>query len=348
MGCVPSNSNDKGKNKSIDAELNRLHREQHGKVKLLLLGTGESGKSTIFKQMKILYGEPDTDEDRAMYTTVIYSNTLSGMKELVHMVEEWGLISECQCPQHIELLKSLPESSRIDITIGTAIKELWADDAIQKVWKRRTEFQVIESFRYFFDNIDKIMDPEYLATHNDFLFTRVRTSGVVTNTYLISGVKFEMYDVGGQRNERRKWIHCFSDVTSVIFVAALSEYDQVLFEDSNINRMKEALELFDEICRLDYFKHSAFILFLNKYDLFLEKLSTNPINNVPHWIDYTGGADPVNARNYFRDQFFKRNKDSKRTIYFHITTATDTSNIQFVFEACKEIILERNIDDSGF
>jgi hypothetical protein len=56
-----------------------------------------------------------------------------------------------------------------------------------------------------------------------------------------------MYDVGGQRNERKKWIHCFDDVTAVIFVASLSEYDQVLYEDNTVNRMDEAVTLFADI-----------------------------------------------------------------------------------------------------
>lgn len=42
-----------------------------------------------------------------------------------------------------------------------------------------------------------------------------------------------MVDVGGQRSERRKWIHCFESVTSIIFLVALSEYDQVLAECDN-------------------------------------------------------------------------------------------------------------------
>ncbi len=66
--------------------------------------------------------------------------------------------------------------------------------------------------------------------------------------YDIDGSPFEIYDVGGQRNERKKWIHCFDDVTALIFVAALSEYDQTLFEDSTTNRLLEAVELFGEIC----------------------------------------------------------------------------------------------------
>lgn len=42
-----------------------------------------------------------------------------------------------------------------------------------------------------------------------------------------------MFDVGGQRSERKKWIHCFENVTSIIFCVALSEYDQVLLEESS-------------------------------------------------------------------------------------------------------------------
>ena len=114
------------------------------------------------------------------------------------------------------------------------------------------------------------------------MYSRVRTSGIVTERYNIDGTTFEMYDVGGQRNERKKWIHCFEGtyvraffctidsmiscktiffilnfrnpqsslirysesfflffvgVTAVIFVAAISEYDQKLFEDASTNRM---------------------------------------------------------------------------------------------------------------
>jgi hypothetical protein len=50
----------------------------------------------------------------------------------------------------------------------------------------------------------------------------------------VAGLIFpSMFDVGGQRSERKKWIHCFENVTSIIFCVALSEYDQVLLEESN-------------------------------------------------------------------------------------------------------------------
>ena len=55
----------------------------------------------------------------------------------------------------------------------------------------------------------------------------VRTTGIVQQNFQIKDRKYTMFDVGGQRNERRKWIHCFDNVTAVIFVTAISEYDQV-------------------------------------------------------------------------------------------------------------------------
>eukprot|EP00985_Skeletonema_marinoi_P023148 scaffold15166_cov73-Skeletonema_marinoi.AAC.1 len=143
---------------------------------------------------------------------------------------------------------TLDDQCDVNEDVGVAIKELWTDPGILLTWKRRSEYQIIESVKYYFNEIERIMKDNYVATQQDMLLARVRTSGIVTEKYVIDGVDFEMYDVGGQRNERKKWIHCFDDVTAVIFVAALSEYDQALFEDATTNRMVEAVDLFGDIC----------------------------------------------------------------------------------------------------
>ena len=94
----------------------------------------------------------------------------------------------------------------------------------------------------------------YLPSPQDILRARVRTTGIVQQNFKIAESQYTMFDVGGQRNERRKWIHCFDNVTAVIFVTAISEYDQMLYEDENTNRMEEALMLFDQILN-----HPSFI-----------------------------------------------------------------------------------------
>ncbi len=89
---------------------------------------------------------------------------------------------------------------------------------------------------------------------------------------MLKDLNFRVFDVGGQRSERKKWIHCFEDVTAIIFIVALSEYDQVLVEDETTNRMHESLRLFDSICNNKWFVNTSIILFLNKKDLFEEKI----------------------------------------------------------------------------
>ena len=182
----------------------------------------------------------------------------------------------------------------------------------------------------------------------DVLRSRVRTSGIVENTYTIEGVPFVMYDVGGQRNERKKWIHCFDDVTAIIFVAALSSYNQVLFEDHSQNRYVEALELFEEIVNSKWFTDTSFILFLNKRDLFAEKIKKTPIESCGEMFsDCTAGNNYEQGCQYMQGKFLERNRNSKKDVYVHITCATDTNNVAAVFNACKDIILKQSLKDAG-
>ena len=82
-----------------------------------------------------------------------------------------------------------------------------------------------------------------------------------------------MVDVGGQRNERKKWIHCFEGVTAVIFFVDTAAYNLTLLEDSRVNRLLESLALFEEICNCKYFTETPMILFLNKSDLLAKKIA---------------------------------------------------------------------------
>lgn len=354
MGCG-SSSNDKElstlkkKGKGIDNAMADQARQEAEKIKLLLLGAGESGKSTIFKQMKVIYGEIYSDGERKQQLPTIYSNVLQAIKVLAEQAVVFNLIGAIQCKAEFDMIRSLDENDAINITIGDAIKALWTDPGMKQCWDRRAEFQIIESVQYYFNKIDVIKMPDYLPDKDDILFSRVRTSGIVTERYIIDGTVFEMYDVGGQRNERKKWIHCFEGVTAVIFVAAISEYDQKLFEDASTNRMVEALDLFEDICNNAFFVKSSLILFLNKRDLFEEKIKTKNIRDYPSFVDYDGADGDYEAGcKFFVGKFMAKNKTPDRTIYNHITCATDTRNVKVVFDACKDIILRENLKQSGF
>jgi G-protein alpha subunit len=79
------------KSSGIDRDLDRARQQEEGKVKLLLLGAGESGKSTIFKQMRILHGSPRSDDDLRMYGVVIRSNIIVAMRKLCAHLRSLGL-----------------------------------------------------------------------------------------------------------------------------------------------------------------------------------------------------------------------------------------------------------------
>jgi guanine nucleotide-binding protein subunit alpha len=83
----------------------------------------------------------------------------------------------------------------------------------------------------FFHSLDRIFTPGWLPNNQDMLQARQQTTAIKETVFKIGDVNFKMMDVGGQRSERRKWIHCFEDVQCLLFMVALSGYDQSLLED---------------------------------------------------------------------------------------------------------------------
>jgi len=75
---------------------------------------------------------------------------------------------------------------------------------------------------------------DYVPTDQDILRSRVKTTGITEITFPVQDLIYKVFDVGGQRSERRKWIHCFENLNAVVFMVSLSEYDQVLREDESV------------------------------------------------------------------------------------------------------------------
>lgn len=348
--CSPTTDEEKF-DRDLTAKAKRDHAEAQKTIKLLLLGAGESGKSTIVKQMKIIYGNKSTDEEMLQYKPIVHGNVLNLMKNLVQNAETLQLMQFVEATESVDALLSVEEDNVILPNMEEHLDNIWKDPGIKKVWDRRSEFQVVESIAEFMNHLPRICAEDYMPTQQDILISRVRTSGILTESYQIDGNLFEMYDVGGQKNERKKWIHCFEDVTAVLFVVALSEYDQSLFEDASKNRMEDALELYDEHINTRYFEKSSVMLFLNKSDLFQEKVDKVPINNTPEFSDFVGCNEPGKSDYdagiaYFRSKFETLNQ--KKDFFCHVTCATDTNNVDRVFKVCKTVILKNNLKDSGF
>ncbi|PAV88222.1 hypothetical protein WR25_13120 [Diploscapter pachys] len=154
-----------------------------------------------------------------------------------------------------------------------------------------------------------------------------------------------LYDVGGQRSERRKWLFVFDNVDAIIFIVAVSEYDQVLKEDATTNRLYEAIELYRSIAASNYFIDTSIILFLNKKDLLEAKVGKVPIKN--YFKDYEGENTFEDGIRYFRRRFDRATVGRQKRPYFHITQATDTRQIEVVISCVLDAIIQENLKDTG-
>mmetsp|Transcript_5629 Transcript_5629/g.7341 ORF Transcript_5629/g.7341 Transcript_5629/m.7341 type:complete len:380 (-) Transcript_5629:1101-2240(-) len=364
--------------KQIDKELAKFHKLWEGKIKLLLLGAGESGKSTLFKQMKILYSEQQdfTQEERQYYRGIVHSNIINDLQILVKAASKHMNEVDAEDAANELLGWSANDLLLNDKAIGT-IEALWNDKSIMKMWEDRANVHVQDSLEYYMNNVKRISKGEaYVPTNDDILRSRVQTTEVTSMTFKIKKTDVDMYDVGGQRSFRHKWMHHFNNVTAVIFVAGISEYNQNLVEDSGMNRQDESIQLFRKQLESPHFKNIPIILFLNKKDLFREKLAKYAFKIVSgpeaRNVTYEGpecitDKDPPystlgddeefeacydGACTYLQEIYCdqQRDLDVARTaeIYCHLTNSTSSENIRFIMTSCTDILLKHALSVNGF
>ncbi|KAJ3429570.1 guanine nucleotide-binding protein g(o) subunit alpha [Anaeramoeba flamelloides] len=351
--CSGGSSEDKTankQNKKIDNMLKKLKNNIDEEIKILLLGAGESGKSTLFKQMKLLQDGNFDEDDFQTYKNIIRQNVITQMRVLILASDQLGV--PIQNTKDANVIREAKNHNEVwDEKFPQTLNTLWSDQGIQKTYDQRdTQFHLNDSSAYFFNNIERIGKTDYRPTQEDILNARVRTTGIDETEFALGDFKFTMVDVGGQRNERRKWIHCFEDVTSIIFVSSLCGYNQTLREDSSVNRMTESLNLFKEICSSPWFASSSMILFLNKTDLFKEKIKKVGINVC--FSDFTGGSDFEQSVQYIKNQFLEvikseENDQNEKNIYPFETCAINTKNIEYIFKSVSDTILQGVIAKSG-
>ena len=80
-----------------------------------------------------------------------------------------------------------------------------------------SKFYLMDSAGYFFSHVLRVGQPHYLPNVEDVLRARQKSVGISETRFTMGQLSIHMFDVGGQRSERKKWIHCFESVTSIIF-----------------------------------------------------------------------------------------------------------------------------------
>ena len=330
--------------------------------KLLLLGPGNSGKSTFFKQLLRIHGRGLSDLKKQYFAQsdmkrAIYDNILDQIRAVIIQCRTFEYKLNETEEEAISYIQNLPSDCEINREVANKIKILWSAENIKLSYEERTNLSIVDSSSYFFDEIDRISSIDYEPTERDILLVRTPTTGIISATFEINTNTFHIYDAGGQKCERSKWIHCFDNVTAVIFIASLSCFDQGLYESAYTNAMHETLNLWDEILNSRWFRPTSMILFLNKCDLFKKKLDekkkdlhicfdgnhqTNPFD------EYKGDNSYKNGIDFVKSQFVKMNKNPNgREIYAHVTCATDKDNVKKVFNDVQNIVVNTALQRGG-
>ncbi|RZF37881.1 hypothetical protein LSTR_LSTR009981 [Laodelphax striatellus] len=337
------------RSEQIDKQLGELARQQRNIIKILLLGAGESGKSTLVKQMKIIHSDGFTKDELCSFRPTVMDNLLSSMK---YVLSGMGLLrinlQSAKNKGYAQTVLASPscfdKSFNVLPGVAQALQALWQDRGVRLAVARGYEYELNDSALYLFENMERICNEKYIPSPTDVLRARVRTNGIIETHFKMNDVVISMFDVGGQRSQRRKWIYCFDDVRAVLFVVSLSGYDMTLIEDTNVNRLEESLNLFSQIVNNRFFREASFVLLLNKFDLFREKILYSGRHLRLYFPDYKGPDHDVDrAALFIQHKFALRNQNAAKVIFPHFTTATDTSNVQVVFQVVMDMVIRQNL-----
>lgn len=336
------------KNKKMNAadlhlEESRIASLTHFKV--LVLGAGESGKSTVLRQLKLINKIKFTDMEIDFFKENLRLNTLQSMQTLIDalkIVKSPPVIDDEEMKKQMLLVKSFePDIKNLNMLseeVVCAIKDLWKSEQFQSLYEMRDQYWLLDSVEYYFDNIERFNEKEFVPTEDDCVRARVITTGIVSTDISTScltvpslTINYTIIDVGGQRAERKRWIHCFDDVSVIIWVANLNGYHSVLFEDNTVNRLHESLKIFESYLNNETFQKVPIVLILNKKDLFETNLKVKPLNKL--FPEYDGGDDVMKALKFIEDQFKSKLSDPSR-----LTAHTISARLKFeVKEAWSEI-----------
>ncbi|KAJ7652667.1 heterotrimeric G protein alpha subunit 4 [Mycena polygramma] len=343
-GCISSpappgsevSDRDRALHRQAEKALKEAKAKMNVQVKVLLLGSGDSGKSTILKQMRLIHKVPFSPQETESFRQLVFDNLTRGLKYLLDALPDMELELPETYTGLIERAEDLKDGEVFPLRYFGPLSRLWGEEVVRTAWNRGNEAAVPENLHYFFSDLPRLFDPAYIPTEQDIVRARARTIGITETTFTLREHEMLMVDVGGQKSERRKWIHCFQDVTSILFLVSLSGYDQCLVEDRDANQMQDAMTIWDSICHSQWFKQTSIILFLNKDDLFQKKIKTSDIKNFfPDFDGEPGNA--IQGRDYFKKRFGrlaqKAGRAKEREIYIHITTATDTEMLRVIMAA---------------
>ncbi|PIO76014.1 g-protein alpha subunit [Teladorsagia circumcincta] len=224
--------------------MDELNTPAYTLTRLLLLGAAESGKTTLLEQIRLLYKQNYSDTEFMHRKAFIYNNILISIRKLINRMQETNTAYDNpENAKYAELIMGEEETQFACFThdVCEAIQRVWHDTAVQKIYERRSEINLNDSSKYFLENLASINTLDFTPTPRDLIMSYVPTVGVQNVIFSVDNHVFQLFDIGGQRIDRRKWATMYDGISAIFFCIAISEYDQMMDEDPQMVTMMNSL-----------------------------------------------------------------------------------------------------------
>jgi guanine nucleotide-binding protein subunit alpha len=255
-------------------------RSHNSKRNVLILGTSESGKSTLLKGLKLTLSEDYTTEERLLYESLIRNNLLRSIQNVVKAMDSLEIpLGDERNEWHMQTIQLTHSVTRTWKDIGRAVSALWLDSGFYTAYERRHEYELDDNTLYYAAAVERLSEANYVPTNLDILWHRKRTSSpsgiqLLDKDYV--GGAYRFVDVGGSRPQRKKWIQSFANISTVLFTIDTTSYARRLAEDKRVNRMQDQLKTFKAVGNSWWFTNSNFILLFTKMDQLEDWLAREP------------------------------------------------------------------------
>ncbi|KAI0487063.1 G-protein alpha subunit-domain-containing protein [Xylaria cf. heliscus] len=315
-------------------------------IKVLLLGASGGGKTTLLNALQ-LFTEPNrVKQDESYLRTLVWQNALDSVRTVLRAMEELEMDSQLTANARKLLLEPCPDCERDPALnpqhtteIASGISFLRSIEGFQEAarWRSRrgNTYQFHDNSEYYVENINRLAEQ---AVHRsaiidgDLLRTQVTTTGIHQVTLNYEGSQFCIYDFGGERSERKKWIHAFQDVSTVVYPVDTTGFGKSLREDANGDRMFEQFMVFESIANSYWFARSSFIIVLTKIDALVQYLKEEDVDTflkdngiIPKTERITTANDYLNhLERYFRG--LVRSADVRERVRFVRANLVDVDN----------------------
>ncbi|KAI8913297.1 guanine nucleotide binding protein, alpha subunit [Gorgonomyces haynaldii] len=318
------------KSAMIDQQLKedakKINPENH--LTLLMLGPGDSGKTTVLKQMKLLHGDGFTENDKQQALLDIHSGIVRNARILIQGLSAGGVVFTGY-PDTNALLTTVRDynhvlGERIPHEMGQAIAKLYKEKMIQLFLKK-------ESLPFEDSGIHFL---EKAEVYTDILLCRRKTEHISETVFEIDQKFWHIVDVAGQADKRARWATYFEkNLSALLYVFSTASYSQLMEEDGITNRLHDAINLYKQLLGNPVLKVPAVMVFMNKVDLLNERIKVHPIKQ--YLPQYSGENDKKSYLNYLNDLFKLEADNFKVTSYIYCTQATDKSAMKKVIASVK-------------